>query len=206
MTPALDSLASRINLAHDACAASLRAGLAHALEAGRLLVEAKAAVGHGNWSAWLAAHVAFSERTAQGYMRVARHAPELAGDPQRVADLSLRGALAMLAEPKASPDHAAELERMRAEARAILDEIAPDSPVARTIAEEVARRASTILEAGRAVALVRTLRPDGFDAGTIMPGRRRSVEACLRLYEGRVALSDLDVYLGFVEAMKEDAD
>jgi len=98
----LDSLGARINAEHSACAAALKAGLAHAIEAGRLLLEAKAAVGHGGWSAWLGARCGFSERTAQGYMRVARHAAELgAGDPQRVADLSLRGALAMLAEPKA---------------------------------------------------------------------------------------------------------
>jgi hypothetical protein len=101
MTPALLDLAGRIVAEHHACAVALRAGLAHAMAAGRLLLEARAAVGHGGWSAWLAAHCPFSERTAQGYMRVARHAGELAGgDPQRVADLSLRGALAMLAGPK----------------------------------------------------------------------------------------------------------
>lgn len=104
-TDNLDALATRIDAEHSACAAALKAGLAHALEAGRLLLEAKAAVGHGGWSAWLAAHCAVSERTAQGYMRVAKHAAELgAGDPRRVADLSLRGALAMLAGPKAEPE------------------------------------------------------------------------------------------------------
>ncbi|MEJ7810410.1 MAG: DUF3102 domain-containing protein [Gemmatimonadaceae bacterium] len=99
---ALPELAADINDAHADCARAVRAGFAHAARAGRLLLEAKARVGHGGWLPWLRANCACSERTAQAYMRVARR--DLgAGDPQRVADLSFRGALAMLAAPK-TPD------------------------------------------------------------------------------------------------------
>src|SRR5262245_38957693 len=90
-------LAEKINAAHAACEQALKAGLSHALTAGKLLVEAKAKVKHGEWLPWLKANVRFSERTAQGYMRVARLLPELEANPQRVADLALRDAMPFLA-------------------------------------------------------------------------------------------------------------
>jgi len=64
--------AARINVAHRASIGALRASLRHALDAGRLLLAAKAALPHGSWRPWLAAHVECSERTAQLYMRLAR--------------------------------------------------------------------------------------------------------------------------------------
>jgi len=94
----LTTLATAINDEHRACVQALRAGLAHAIRAGELLIEAKAAVAHGEWLPWLSSHFEGSERTAQAYMRVARGATELAeGNPQRVADFTYREALAALA-------------------------------------------------------------------------------------------------------------
>jgi hypothetical protein len=96
----LATLAAAINQEHRLCEGALRAGLAHAVRAGELLMQAKALCAHGAWLPWLAANFEGSERTAQAYMRVAREAPALAdGNPQRVADLSFRGALAALAAP-----------------------------------------------------------------------------------------------------------
>jgi ParB family chromosome partitioning protein len=63
-------------------------------------MEAKKSVPHGGWEAWVRDSCGFSERTAQGYMRLARLAPE---EAQRVALLSLRDALKALAEPKSEP-------------------------------------------------------------------------------------------------------
>ena len=40
------------------------------VEIGRLLVEAKAAIGHGSWSEWLRAEFAWSQDTAENYVRV----------------------------------------------------------------------------------------------------------------------------------------
>jgi hypothetical protein len=96
----LEELARRINVEHQECGRLLQAGLHHAMNAGKLLLEAKERVGHGGWLPWLKANVPFSERTARGYMRVAREVPKLGeGNRQRVADLSYRKALKALAEP-----------------------------------------------------------------------------------------------------------
>jgi hypothetical protein len=78
----------------------MRSAVSYAVEAGKLLMEAKKLVGHGNWESWVRECCGLSERTAQGYMRLARLDPAKA---QRVADLSLREALKALAEPKGSP-------------------------------------------------------------------------------------------------------
>ena len=94
----LSALAARINEEHEQCLSAARASLAHALEAGRLLTEAKSCVAHGGWLPWLQANCHFSERTAQLYLRVWKARKQLAeGNPQRVADLSLREAVALLA-------------------------------------------------------------------------------------------------------------
>jgi len=45
----LENLADKINAEHRACDAALRSGLAHALKAGELLVEAKTHTRHGEW-------------------------------------------------------------------------------------------------------------------------------------------------------------
>ena len=45
------------------------AGVVSSIEIGRLLLEAKALVPHGEWGAWLAANVDFSESKAQSLMR-----------------------------------------------------------------------------------------------------------------------------------------
>src|SRR5262249_52386426 len=51
----LATLAAQITLAHEQCTQALKAGLDHALRAGKLLLEAKARVGHGDWLDWLSA-------------------------------------------------------------------------------------------------------------------------------------------------------
>jgi hypothetical protein len=89
------SLAARINEEHERCAAAAKTAITHAIAAGELLIEAKAGVGHGQWSAWLEANFAASARTAQGYMRLARHAKT-----QGLADLGVEGALRQLAAPR----------------------------------------------------------------------------------------------------------
>ena len=93
-----EGFAERINTAHRAASDAAQSALLHAREAGRLLVEAKATVGHGKWTGWLRDNVEFSERTARGYMRIAERWPELE-NRQRVAGLSLRSALKLLAGP-----------------------------------------------------------------------------------------------------------
>ncbi len=69
----LGSLAKQINIAHKQARQAAKASLERAIEAGQYLIEAKECVGHGDWLAWLADNVLFSERSAQAYMRCARH-------------------------------------------------------------------------------------------------------------------------------------
>ena len=91
----LPVLAAQIN--ETQALAMLHAGKAvqYAVACGQLLHQAKAAVPHGQWLPWLRANVAFGERTAQGYMRIAHRLP----NPQRVADMPLRRVLGELRTP-----------------------------------------------------------------------------------------------------------
>ncbi|SRR5579883_153170 len=95
----LKVLAEHINDAHKRCSQALRDGLQHALEAGRLLLEAKEEVPHGQWIPWIETHCDFALRTAQAYMKIAKDMPLLdEAKAQRVAHLPFRRALVELAE------------------------------------------------------------------------------------------------------------
>jgi len=93
----LETVAAEIRAEHRKATASALNALEHAIVAGRLLVQAKGAVVHGEWLPWLAANCPeVSERTAQVYMRVSKTAPALLEDKSAAAaDLTLRGALAL---------------------------------------------------------------------------------------------------------------
>jgi hypothetical protein len=77
-----------------------RDAFGHAIRAGAFLIEAKAQVRHGEWLSWLEQYFSGSVRSAQGYMKLARHKDECA----TIAHLGVRGALKQLAAPRA-PDH-----------------------------------------------------------------------------------------------------
>jgi len=73
------------------------------LEIGKRLIQAKGAVGHGNWSAWLKENVDYSERTAQNiiaiYERFGNGQQKLFGasaDPEQVAKLNRSQMLALM--------------------------------------------------------------------------------------------------------------
>ena len=57
----LVDLATAIDAEHRQAHAAFRACLRHAIEAGRLLMTAKAAVTHGEWLPWLAAITELSD-------------------------------------------------------------------------------------------------------------------------------------------------
>ena len=75
--PTLAELAERIAAAHAAVAEAQQSAIKRAIEAGLLLIAAKPRVPHGQWSAWLKANCSFSQRTAENYMRAARHRAEI---------------------------------------------------------------------------------------------------------------------------------
>jgi hypothetical protein len=111
--PILATLPAQIAAAHEAAQTAHKSAVAHAVRAGELLLSAKANVPHGEWLAWIDANCKFTARTATGYMRIA-----LLPRPkqQRVADLSLRQALDVLAEPRkkslAAPKPEAPVEQV----------------------------------------------------------------------------------------------
>jgi N6-adenosine-specific RNA methylase IME4 len=90
-------LATQINEHHRLCETSLNKGLEHAIEAGRLLLKAKQLCARGKWLVWLRENFDGSERTAQTYIQAVRLLPRLNGNPQRVADFSLRGVVKAMA-------------------------------------------------------------------------------------------------------------
>ena len=105
-TPAVEApgtaeLAVKIDAAHRAATSAIQNALTNAVRCGELLIQAKSQVPHGEWLTWLQGQTKVSERTAQAYMRLARKLKSI--DPQRVADMSVREALAAIATPKPEP-------------------------------------------------------------------------------------------------------
>lgn len=101
---ALPELATKINTTVRAAEDKARSALSLALEAGRLLNDAKSRVEHGAWDAWLAENCEMAPRTARSYMRLARAYPELPEpERQRVADLPVREAVKAIATDPTAP-------------------------------------------------------------------------------------------------------
>jgi Protein of unknown function (DUF3102) len=93
----LKNLAEMIRIYHKDVLHGARVSVEAARQAGVHLMEAKALVAHGQWTAWLNDHCLFSERTAQKYMRVARR-----WDDEKIPSIravTLERALDLLAEP-----------------------------------------------------------------------------------------------------------
>ena len=93
----------------------MQRGCEHAINAGRLLIEAKAQLAHGQWLPWLEDHCQVSERTAQAYMQCARGIAKLAmTNPQRPLRISpFRDALHTLAATSTRLRHLPSASRDR---------------------------------------------------------------------------------------------
>jgi hypothetical protein len=100
----LDDLAININSEHTEAIQAARQSLMHAIRAGDLLLQAKAQVGHGAWLDWVKDNCQFSDRTARAYMRLAENQNLLPANWQTSADLSIDGALELLAGPEIKID------------------------------------------------------------------------------------------------------
>jgi hypothetical protein len=105
-TQSLSELATKLNQEHRQVKECVIKSAQHAVKAGELLWEAKRKAGHGRWLEWIAENCEFSERTAQLYMKLADALPRMA-NPQRIADLSLTGAIAapILSSDPRHPHH-----------------------------------------------------------------------------------------------------
>ena len=140
----LPALAAEIEAAHQAAYGAARTALEHAAECGRLLLEAKAAVGHGGWLPWLEANTSVSARQSQKYMRLAANWSEIEGKCGRSSHLTLTAAVALLAEPKGEPRDEPDEELVPmsvyiaaarplrdGETEIALDKVLPQPPMAR---------------------------------------------------------------------------
>lgn len=90
-------IASRINEEHTRAFEKAQDALSHARAAGELLIEAKGLLKHGEWGNWLVENVAFTERTAQSYMRLARNW-EFLSKNETISDLGLVKTLSLLSD------------------------------------------------------------------------------------------------------------
>lgn len=85
---------------------------------GQRLIEAKAMLKHGEWLPWLAEKVGYSERTAQGFMQLAR----TYSNPQLVADLGMRKALQLLALPESDREEfLSETHQVNGKEKTVID-------------------------------------------------------------------------------------
>lgn len=93
------NLAAEINkaceLAHDKADEAIN----YAMQAGKLLLEAKGALPHGDWMPWLEANVWVSPRQAQRYMQIAQGRPL----PARKVAVAIQAAASVKTAAKTTP-------------------------------------------------------------------------------------------------------
>ena len=92
--PGIADLARQIEAEHRAAVDAAHNAIERASACGRLLIQAKARAGHGQWLAWVAAHLSFGDRQARKYMQLAQYRDQIGLEN---ADLTLDGALALIA-------------------------------------------------------------------------------------------------------------
>lgn len=123
------------------------------LEIGKRLVEAKEQLSHGEWLPWLEEKVAFSERSAQQYMRLWKEY----GKSALSADLSISKALVLLALPDSErQDFAAEKHAVNGEEKTVADMTVKELEKAiaeRNAAREQAERAAADIQEAKDTAL-----------------------------------------------------
>lgn len=147
----------------------------HAVEAGKLLLQAKRGLNHGQWGEWLEENVSVTERQAQKYMRLAKNKPKLdKSNPNWSSEMTIAEALQSLSElmrdangsqppshddvlkldPKKHKEHVAELQRFVDRRRLTKD----DRPIEKAVQQDIDGFIRDIINVARkhARTLVRT--------------------------------------------------
>ena len=101
----LATLPTKINTAVSDAEQHARHAVQRAIEAGKLLRQAKSLLQYGEFETWVIKHCSVAPRTAKAYMRLAEKFPFLKPEErQRVAELPLRQAItAVITPPEAPP-------------------------------------------------------------------------------------------------------
>lgn len=111
-----EQLTDAIRQEHAAVSAAAQSALQHALEAGRLLADARRNIPHGSWESYVKDSCGIAPRTASLYLRLHRKRDRLP-NRQHVADLSVRQAARLLEQPKVKTEAPArEVLDVKAEA------------------------------------------------------------------------------------------
>lgn len=76
-----DPIAAEISMLHQGVELNLKNAIRNAISIGKLLIEKKMAVGHGNFLPWVSANLPFSDRTAARYMRTYENQSLIANAP-----------------------------------------------------------------------------------------------------------------------------
>ncbi len=122
MNTSLAKLAALINVEHQQAALSVRDALVHAGRCGEHLIAACDLCRHGEWLPWLATNCHVGVRQARRYMQVARGWKLIEANRSPGSDLTIKEAIALLADPdgEEDPGRDADLQRLSAEALAAL--------------------------------------------------------------------------------------
>jgi hypothetical protein len=97
------NLVAKINSAHRQAFGNAKKAMEYAAECGRLLLEAKELVEHGEWLPWLEANTEVGERQSQRYMRLAQNWESIEGKNDGASYLDIEAALKLIAKPTAKP-------------------------------------------------------------------------------------------------------
>lgn len=179
-----DQLGSRtIETITDEILDAQRRGGEAILTIGRCLIEAKEMLPHGEWLPWLNEKVAYSERTAQNFMAVARRY----SNPQTLADLGMAKALALLALPDSERDEFVQDHNVIDMSARQLKQAIKERDEARKAAEAAKADASAAEQARAKMAedmrttqnLLESARADADSAGS----RARALEEKLRMLQ-----------------------
>jgi hypothetical protein len=100
---ALSQLAKQINAEHLKTQTAASSGLKYVRVAGDLLLQARGQCPRGSWPGWLRENIAFSARTARGYMRIARNWSALQAKARVRAPLTLEDGLRLLTGVPSTP-------------------------------------------------------------------------------------------------------
>jgi hypothetical protein len=94
-----EGLTAAIRREHEAASTAAQSAIEHALEAGRLLAQAREGIPHGGWESFVREHCGIAPRTARLYMQLDDRRDRIA-NREHVAVLTLRAAARFMAEPK----------------------------------------------------------------------------------------------------------
>lgn len=166
------------------------------LEIGKRLVEAKEQLSHGEWLPWLEKKVAFSERSAQQYMRLWKEY----GKSALSADLSISKALVLLALPESErEDFAAGTHSVNGEKKTVSD------MTVKELEKAIAERNAAREEAEKAAADIQEAKDTALAAQEELARVRKELEE-LRSRPVEVAVQTVDASAEQIAAARLEAE